>query len=455
MNTPGEARAGFDALALDAIRDCLDGQIPAALATCSRDGVPNGTFISQVHYVDAQHVALSFQFFNKTRENILANPNAVVLVIHPLTAARYRLQLRYLRTETAGAVFENMKAKLAGIASHTGMSGVFRLQGADIYRVVGLAPVAGQTVLPTPARRSLLAAVRAFAQATTRFAELDELLDGALAEVEAQFGIGHSMIHWLDERGERLYLVASRGYAQSGAGSEIQLGQGVIGVAAGARTSIRITHATMEYTYSRAARESLRDSQLADRLEAEIPAPGLPAPGSQLAVPIVARAQLLGVLYVEDPRESQFGYDEEDALVAIAQHLGLAAQLLVQAGEADAQRAQARAEAPAGRPMTIRHYRADETIFVDDNYLIKGVAGAILWKLLREFQASARTEFTNRELRLDATLPLPDLSTNLEARLILLKRRLADRCPDLGLESAGRGRLRLRVARPLQLVEAE
>lgn len=445
------------ALSLDAIRDCLDGQIPAALATCSADGVPNGTYVSQVHYVDHEHVALSFQFFNKTRENILANARAAALVIDPLTSARYRLQLRYLRTETHGAVFENMKAKLAGIASHTGMSGVFRLQGADIYRVAEVSAVSGQTVLPTPARRSLLAAVRAFAQSTERFAELDALLDGALAEIDTHFRVAHSMIHWLDEGGERLYLVASRGYAQSGVGSEIQLGHGVIGTAAAARTSIRITHATSEYTYSRAARESVRESQLADRLEAEIPAPGLAAPGSQLAVPIVAREQLLGVLYVEDERDSQFGYDEEDAFVAVAQHLGLAALLLGQSVEAGTLRRPrgVRAAALEGRPMSVRHYAADETIFVDDNYLIKGVAGAILWKLLREFTANARSEFTNRELRLDASLPLPDLSTNLEARLILLRRRLAERCPDLAIESCGRGRFRLRVVRPLRLIEAE
>jgi len=443
-------------LTLESIRDCLDGEVPGVIATCSPDGVPNISYVSQVHYVDGEHIALSFQFFSKTRDNIRANPVANVMVVNPETSARYRLQAQYLRTEDTGAVFENMKAKLAGIASHTGMSGVFRLQGADIYRVTSVAAVTGQTVLPTPPRKSLLAAVRAFSQSTQQWNELSELLDGALTQIELQLGVRHSMIHWLDESGERLYLVASRGYAQSGVGSEIQLGQGVIGVAASARTSIRVTHATSEYTYSRAARESVRTTQLADRLEAEIPLPGLPAPGSQLAVPITARTRLLGVLYLEDADESQFGYDEEDAVVAIAQHLGLAAQMLSQTSErnADRPRTVQSEPAPAGQPLVVRHYAADDTIFIGDDYLIKGVAGAILWKLLHEYTARGRSEFTNRELRLDSTLPLPDVSSNLEARLILLQRRLAERCPSLGIEKAGRGRFRLRIARPLCLLEA-
>jgi adenylate cyclase len=110
-------------LSLDAIRECLDGAIPAQIATCAPDGTPNVTYVSEVQYVDPKHVALSFQFFNKTRQNVLANPRATVLVAHPVTAARYRLSLRYLRTETEGPLFESMKTKLAGIASHTGMSG--------------------------------------------------------------------------------------------------------------------------------------------------------------------------------------------------------------------------------------------------------------------------------------------------------------------------------------------
>ena len=105
--------------------------------------------------------------------------------------------------------------------------------------------------------------------------------------------------------------------------------------------------------------------------------------------------------------------------------------------------------------MALRHYAADDTVFVDENYLIKGVAGAILWKLLRAYMLEHRSEFMNRELRLDPALRLPDLSSNLGAWLILLERRLAERCPDIALDSIGRGRFRTRVARPVNLFDAE
>src|SRR5690606_18836049 len=120
-------------LTLEALRPCLEGIVPSKLATCSADGIPNVAWISQIDYVDSEHVATSFQFFNKTRQNILANPYASALVIHPVTSQIVELTLRYLRTETEGPVFERMRARLAGIASHTGMAGVFKLKGADIY----------------------------------------------------------------------------------------------------------------------------------------------------------------------------------------------------------------------------------------------------------------------------------------------------------------------------------
>ena len=81
------------------------------------------------------------------------------------------------------------------------------------------------------------------------------------------------------------------------------------------------------------------------------------------------------------------------------------------------------------------------------------MAGAILWKLLKDHVQQGRTEFSNRELRLDPAIRLPDVTDNLEARLVLLRRRLAEHGPDIRIEKTGRGRFSFVVSRPVQLVD--
>ena len=439
---------------LHTIRACFEGAIPAVMATCSEDGTPNVAYISQVYYVDERHVALSFQFFNKTRKNILANPYATVLVLDPAVAAMYRLELRYLRTETEGPRFEGMKAQLAGIASHTGMAGVFRLLGADIYEVDAVEAVEGERLAPPPPRHGLLAGVRRSAERLAACCATDELLHGVLAVLNDQLDIRHAMVLLRDGASERLYTVASCGYATSGVGSEIEIGHGVIGVAARERTPVRISHMTNAANYSHAVRSSMREIEPGLVLDTEIPFPGLAEPRSQLAVPIVSSGRLLGALFVESPIDMRFGFEDEDALVAIAGHLGAALELLRTGDEAAATaEAPASAPPPSGAPIAVRHYLANSSIFIGDSYLIKGVAGAILGKLLREHTQQGRSEFSNRELRLDPALRLPDLSDNLEARLVLLQRRLQENSPHIRIEKTGRGRFALRVARPVALQE--
>jgi hypothetical protein len=442
-------------ITVDAIRACLEGVIPSTVATCAPDGTPNISYVSQVHYVDSSHVALTFQFFNKTHENVLSNRRATVLAVDPQSAARYELDLEYLRTETEGPIFESMKAKLAGIASHSGMAGVFVLRGSDIYRVRAVTPMPGrQLPAPTP-RRNLLASLRACSQVFERCTDLSALLENLLSALETRFEIRHSMVLMLDGAGERLYTVASRGYANSGVGSEIAVGCGVIGVAAQQKTPIRIMHMTAEYSYGRAIRESAERAGMSGRLETAIPFPGLADSRSQLAAPIVSAGRVLGVLYVESTEDLRFSYDDEDALVAIAAQLGVAIRAVQESEDAhEAASPPATRRMPAGgEQVVVRHFAADDSIFIGDDYLIKGVAGAILRKLLVAHTHEGRSEFTNRELRLDPQLRLPDLSDNLEARLILLHRRLAERSGALLLEKTGRGRFRLCVNRPVQLVE--
>jgi hypothetical protein len=276
------------------------------------------------------------------------------------------------------------------------------------------------------------------------------LMEIALDAVRTQFCIEHALVLMLDVRGSRLYTIASTGYADSGVGSEIPLGEGVIGVAARERTPIRIGHATSEYAYGRAVREAALREGLA--LETEIPMPGLAESRSQLAVPIEAFGRLIGVLFADSPQDLRFGYDEEDALVAVAGQLGAAIHVLQESPESvEPAPASTAPETPRGAPVAVRHFEENDRVFRDDDYLIKGVAGAILWALAQDFAAKGRTRFTNRELRLDPRIKLPDLGDNLEARLVLLQKRLAERDACIRIEKTGRGQFRLAVTRPLQL----
>ena len=122
----------------DEIRPVLDSGTPAVMVTCSSDGIPNVTVISQVYYVDDTHAALSFQFFSKTIRNVRENPRAYVRVWDMIGHTSWVLQLEFQHSETEGPVFDAMDMQIEAIASTTGMSGIFKLRAADIYRVVSV-----------------------------------------------------------------------------------------------------------------------------------------------------------------------------------------------------------------------------------------------------------------------------------------------------------------------------
>jgi hypothetical protein len=108
---------------------------PSTFSTCSNEGEPNTTVISQVWYVDEEHVALSFQFFSKTRKNIAENPFGYVSITNPMTMDMYGLEIEFVRSETDGDLFDDMDMKLQAIASMSGMEDIFELKAADIYKV--------------------------------------------------------------------------------------------------------------------------------------------------------------------------------------------------------------------------------------------------------------------------------------------------------------------------------
>jgi adenylate cyclase len=440
-------------LTLDALRDCFEGMVPATLATVDPAGIPNVSFISQVHYVDPGRVALSYQFFNKTRRNILSTRSASVEVIDPLTVAIYQLDLDFESTEADGPIFETMKARLAGIASHTGMEGVFRLMGADIFRVRAIRRVVNPRFARPLPQVALLPALRRVVADMARGASLGDLYDLTLDAIARHLGITNLMILVPDESRGALDAVATWGYSASGIGAEVRIGDGVIGVAAREKVAIRIDHMSSAYLYSSAVRDRARAEAGAGAQEGRlVPFPGLPKPESQIALPILWQGNLTGVLFAESPLPLRFRHEEEDTLCCIASALGAFAAAL--AGEEES----ASAAVPVvpshcDRTLLLRHYAADDSVFAGGDYVIKGVAGAILWKLVRAHVATGTSEFTNRELRLSPELRLPAHAENLEARLVLLERRLKEKALPIQIQKAGRGRFRLQIQANLALHE--
>jgi hypothetical protein len=212
-----------------------------------------------------------------------------------------------------------------------------------------------------------------------------------------------------------------------------------------------------EYLYSDVVRAAFMARTPDLNLECRIPLPGLDASRSQLAVPIVTAGALLAVLYVESAVDGDIDHDDEDACTLLAEACAraYAALLASEARDAEETVSSARQAAVRGAPMTVSHDDDDHSVFVDGEYLIKGVAGAILWRMLRDYVEQGRVLFNNKDLRRDRGLRLPEVVDNLEARLLLLQRRLRERLPDLALEKIGRGRYELRVSRPLRLASDE
>jgi Pyridoxamine 5'-phosphate oxidase len=131
------------------IKAAMQGVVPSHVVTCSAEGIPNATAISQVYYVDADHVALSHQFFSKTIRNVRENPRACVTVVSPETLDTWDLEVEFDHSETSGPIFDAMDMQIEAIASMVGLKGIFKLRAADVYRVLSLVRNDGERAAPT------------------------------------------------------------------------------------------------------------------------------------------------------------------------------------------------------------------------------------------------------------------------------------------------------------------
>lgn len=159
----------------------------------------------------------------------------------------------------------------------------------------------------------------------------------------------------------------------------------------------------------------------------------------QLTATIAVRGEVRGALCAVSGAPYAARGEDEAGLALIGAHVG-ATLALLEAWPAPS------APAPdAPRGSRIVYYRYDDSVFIDGQYAIKGLAGRLLYYMLEQHQQSGRTEFSNREIRLAMQLHLLEEKDNLETRLLLLRRRLDEKNLPVRLLRSGRGCLALHL----------
>ena len=184
---------------------------------------------------------------------------------------------------------------------------------------------------PQPSERSSrlfvdsgLVSLRLISERLNQAQSLDEVLQASLQLLEEQFGFHHSMILLADEQNGKLLTIASHGYAENGVGSEVGVGEGLIGMVARARRTLYLSAMDHGLRYARAVRDRAEALGCTEAIAREIPLPGLPDAASQIAVPLVSRGRLVGVLAVESKDPLAFLPRENTLLTTIGSHLASA-----------------------------------------------------------------------------------------------------------------------------------
>lgn len=438
-------------LRLSDLAACFEGVIPSIIATASADGMPNISYLSHVVRVDEDHVALSNQFFAKTAANIRANTQVTLILVDGFTGDQFLLGIAFVRSVDTGPLFDKIALQLKASSAQVGMAEVMRLRSADIFRVhriekvpcpVETAPAPGRDPVGLPALSEALRAIE-------RQGEADGIIDSLLSSVEGLLGYRHALVLIRDGDRGGLVTTGSIGYERSGVGSEIAGGEGLIGAAAASGQTVKVNDMSRVRRFGEAIGMEAEASENATRV---ISFPQLPMAMSQIAVPMIARGTVTGVLFIESTERLAFREEDDAALEILAGQAASALRVSEQAAAAPpAQVLPTPRLASDGRKIRVVHHRVDDSVFVDDTYIVKGIAGALLRLMLEWHLKDGREAFTNREMRLALGGRMPEIKDNLETRLLLLRRRLEEKQAPLQIVRIGRGRVRLEAAGPLML----
>lgn len=319
---------------------------------------------------------------------------------------------------------------------------------------------------PAHALQLLLSSVDVVVRNLAAAEDLDDAVAALHRGLKEQLSFEHTWVAMLeDAEPPRFYVLSSHGFEASGVGSEAAIDDvaaGPVGIALKRNAPLRMNSVASDARYAAGIANASANAKDSVEGARNIPLPALVRRAALLVVPFSAGADATagagatrGAIVAESSSSGVFGAEHEAAL-SIVGHAWAMRLENADAPAVDASVDAAVAEtnspgsAPSTEPLRVRHYRSDDSVFVDDTYVIRGVAGKLLVRILQNAGAGRR-EFTNKELRLEVGNKLAWAKDNLESRLILLRRRLDEKQCGIALAKCGRGKLMLALRGPVSI----
>ena len=140
------------------------------------------------------------------------------------------------------------------------------------------------------------------------------------------FGYEHSLLLLLDERRRAAVHDRQPRLSSEGVGSEVRVGEGIIGMAADAAEPMRVGNLGQMLEY-RAPSGAPTRRAAARRPASRSRCPGLADAESQVAVPAMVLGQLVGVVAIESDKPGRFGPDDEALLTVVATMVAAAIEI--------------------------------------------------------------------------------------------------------------------------------
>ncbi len=186
----------------------------------------------------------------------------------------------------------------------------------------------------------------------SRLSTLKDKLANILEMLDESFQLKHSMLLLPDPDQQTLRVFASRGFEEQGLGTQVKMGEGIIGVVAQRKRKLRMNNISRRRLYLQAS------AGFPEAVKA-YPLPGLKNVESQVAIPLLSNDELVAVLSIESEDITFFKREDEEFLMTLSQLLASAIQNAIILEQLE-QKVQERTAALEAKRQELEHLNASK-----------------------------------------------------------------------------------------------